>query len=77
MASNIDQDFYMNRIKQIQIDVMYRNPASMEMKLAWLESTRPDLIFEESLISIVVRVVYEKHASKQCKQVNKAEKVCA
>ena len=45
-AFHINQDFYMNRIEQIPMDADLSKFASMQMRLAWLANSIPDLVLE-------------------------------
>ena len=70
----INQDLYLSPIEQIPSDAEYSEFVSMRMKLAWLESTRPEIVFEILQTAQVARSMYRKDTTKHCKRLNKAIK---
>ena len=56
---HINQDFYVSKIEQIPIEADLSKSTSMRMKLAWIASPRPDLVFELSQIAQVTRTMFE------------------
>ena len=47
----IDQDFHWSKVEHIPSNNEFSKYASMRMKLAWLASTRSDVVFQISLIA--------------------------
>ena len=68
---HIDQDFYISKIEQTPNGVELGKFASMRMRLAWIKSTRPDLVFEISQIAQVTRDIFHQYVTKHCKRLDK------
>ena len=66
----IGKDFHRNEIEQIPSEAELSNFFSIQMKLAWLAKTTPDIVFEISQITHVARSKYEKDIIKNCKRFN-------
>ena len=62
---HIDQDFFMIKIEHITSEVEFSKSACMRMKLAWLASTKSNIVFEISQTAQESRAMYEKGIIKQ------------
>ena len=55
-------------------DGTYKDLASLRMQLAWLSHSRPDLLFQVSQLTQVIRELFEADRIQIIKQANKAVK---